>query len=111
MDKNTILTVYDKVSGVMGLMVLAAEASDWDRLTELQPQCKAYVDTLRISDHHEGLTDEEIEHKMFLIRKILDDDRRIRELTEPWMKQLADLLGHSVTSRKVNQAYGLNAVS
>lgn len=111
MDKKAILLVYDKISAVMDLMVQAAEASNWDALTELETQCSAYVDALKTSDHHDGLTEDEGEYKMQVIRKILEDDRKIRDLTEPWMKRLSELISHSSTSRKVNQAYGLNAAS
>ena len=105
MDKNAIITVYEKVSGVMGLMVQAAEASEWDMLTELESQCSAYVDVLKTSDSHEGLTEDEAMHKISIIRKILDDDRRIRELTEPRIKELGDLIRHTATERKINRAY------
>jgi len=111
MDKRAILVVYDKVSGMMDLMVEAAEAQDWQVLTELESQCSAYVDTLRMSDSHDDLTKDEMVYKMTIIQKILDDDRRIRKLTEPWMKQLTDLIHRSATSRKVNRAYGMNLVS
>lgn len=111
MDKKAILAVYEKVSGVMSLMVKAAEAKDWDIVTELEPQCTAYVSALRTSDHHDGLTDDEMEYKMSMIQKILDDDRRIRELTQPWMKELTDMIHSSANSRKVNRAYGTNMAS
>lgn len=111
MDKKAILAVYDKVSGVMGLMLQAAEAADWDTVTELGPQCTAYMDALRTSDNHEGLTEEEMEYKMSVIRKILDDDRRIRELAQPWMKELGDLIHSSSNTRKINRAYGANMAS
>lgn len=108
MDKKAILAVYEKVAGVMSLMVQAAESSDWDQVTALEPACSAYVDSLRSSDHHEGLTDDELQYKMAVIRKILDDDRRIRELADPWMKQLTGMIHSSATSRKVNRAYSTN---
>lgn len=105
MDKHAIMTVYEKVSGVMGLMVQAAEASEWDMLTELESQCAAYVDVLKSGDSHEGLTSDEMEHKIKVIQKILDDDLRIRELTESRMKELGELIRHSSTTRKLNRAY------
>lgn len=111
MEKDAILTVYEKVSAVTGLMVQAAEAADWDMLTELGPQCAAYVDALRAGDSHEGLTGEEAEYKMGVIRKILEDDRRIRDLAAPRMRELGDLVHSSATSRRINRAYiGANMI-
>ena len=111
MEKSVILSVYEKVSGVMGLMVQAAEEKDWDRLIELETHCSSYMDTLRFGDHHDDLTVEELQYKMDLIRKILNDDRKIREQTEPWMKELSDLIRHSSTARKINHAYGSSNIS
>jgi len=111
MDKEAILAVYEKVSGVMGLMVQAAQANDWDTLIELDMSCSSYMEILRSDDNHEGLSEEELQHKMQMIQKILDDGRKIRELTEPWMKELSGFINHSTTSRKVNQAYGFNNVN
>ncbi len=110
MDKNAIITVYEKVSGVMDLMVQAAEANEWDMLTELESQCSAYVSVLKTNDSHEGLSEDEARHKISIIQKILDDDRRIRELTEPRIKELGDLIRHSATARKVNRAYRANVI-
>ena len=111
MKKSVILSVYEKVSTVMGMMVQAAEEKDWDRLIELESHCSSYMDTLRFGDHHDGLTAEELQYKMNVIRKILDDDKKIREYTEPWMKELSGLISHSFTARKVNQAYGSSNIS
>jgi len=111
MDKKAIFSVYEKVAGVMNLMVQAAEASDWDAVTALEPQCSAYVGALRTTDHHDDLTEEEMQYKMRVIQKILDDDRRIRELAQPWMKELSDLIHSSSNSRKIYRAYGASMAS
>jgi flagellar protein FliT len=111
MEKEAILAVYEKISGVMNLMVQAAEASDWDALTELEGHCSSYMDTLRLNDHHDGLSEKEVQYKMEVIQKILDDDRKIRELTEPWLKKLSELINHSANSRKVSQAYGFSSIN
>ncbi|WAW09552.1 flagellar protein FliT [Oxalobacter vibrioformis] len=105
MDKHVIMAVYDKISAVMSLMVQAAEMNDWDTLVDLELQCSTYVNTLRAGDHHDGLTEDEIQLKMDMIQRILEDDRRIRELADPRMKELSDLIYHSATTRKVQQAY------
>jgi hypothetical protein len=40
-----------------------------------------------------------------LIRGVLDDDAEIRLLVEPWLAQLADLIGHTGHQRRLSQAY------
>lgn len=105
MDKQEILSFYDKILAVMELMVKAAEDGDWDSVATLEPQCSAYIDVLRSKDHHEGLTEEESSYKMNLIQKILDDDSRIQELMRHRMDELTDLIQHTATSRKVHRVY------
>ena len=108
MDSKAILVLYDKVSALTGLMVQAAEKGDWDALAELELQSSPYLDTLQVNDHNNDLTDDEIEHKMQLIQKILDDNQHIRELTESGMKELSSMINSSEKARQVNRAYSLN---
>jgi len=46
------------------------------------------------------------EQKVRMIKKILADDKEIRDITEPWMAELAELIKSNSTSRKLNQTYG-----
>ncbi len=52
------------------------------------------------------LTGESRVRKVQIIKKILADDREIRNLTEPWMAQLSRLINSTGTERKLSQAYG-----
>ena len=40
------------------------------------------------------------------LKKILADDKEIRDITEPWMAQLSDLMKNSSTNRKLSNTYG-----
>ena len=65
----------------------AAAASDWDRLRPLEQQCAACVRQLK--DNGDGpLAGQERARKVEAIRKMLDSDRKIRDLTPPWMAKL-----------------------
>jgi flagellar protein FliT len=46
------------------------------------------------------------QRKVDLLRKILDDDRRIRDLTSPWMAHLSAMIGNTTTQRRLANAYG-----
>ena len=48
----------------------------------------------------------EREQKIELIRKMLNADRQIRDLTMPWMAQLSKLINSTGTERRVVNAYG-----
>lgn len=42
-----------------------------------------------------------------LIKQILEDDRKIRDLTMPWMAQLSKLINSTGTERRLANAYGV----
>lgn len=46
------------------------------------------------------------QRKVALIKQILEDDRKIRDLTMPWMAQLSKLINSTGTERRLANAYG-----
>ena len=106
MTSQEVLAVYTTMAKLTGQMVAAAEAGDWDRLTLLEQRCAAHTRTLKEQEPPQPLRGAERERKIELIRQMLVDDRRIRDLTMPWMAQLSALIGHTRTERRVVNAYG-----
>jgi flagellar protein FliT len=107
MTSEDILTVYESVADLTGQMLAAADSSDWERLVALEQQCSARVSTLRASEAGQPLTATARQRKVALIKKVLADDRRIRDLTEPWMAQLSKLINNNGTQRRLANAYGV----
>lgn len=108
MSSLEMMSVYEKVSLITGRMLDAARNSDWDELASLEEQCSACIDVLRAKDSHGLLPESERQRKVGVIRKILDDDRQIREIVTPWMTHLSALINSSGTERRLNRAYGMN---
>ena len=111
MDHQAIMMIYEEISSFTNRMLEAASNNDWDSLESLEKECSSRIIVLKKYDNNDAnmlLTQEELQKKMDLIRKILDDDRQIREITEPWMKKLSELIHHSSVSRKLSQTYGRN---
>jgi len=106
MTSQEVVTVYETMVGITEQMVLAAESSDWDRLVVLEQQCSAYTQQLKESEPPAPLAGANRERKVRAIRQMLDDDRRIRDLTMPWMAQLSALISNSGNQRRVSHAYG-----
>jgi flagellar protein FliT len=105
MTSHEILAVYDSMAAISGHMLQAATDSDWDRLVVLEQQCAACV--RRLQDHGpQALEGAEREQKLGAIRKILEDDRKIRDLTMPWMAKLSALISNTGTERRLARAYG-----
>lgn len=105
MEGKNIIAGYEALSRLTEDMLLAAQGGDWDRLTSLEPDCREVVDRLMIHTPGVELSDSEQQCKLDLIRRILANDARIRELAEPQLAKLLNLLRCTDTSRKLARAY------
>lgn len=108
MNSEEIISVYESVADITGQMLAAARSSDWERLAMLESRCASHVRTLEKGEPGSTLSGEMRERKLAIIQKILADDREIRNITEPWMAQLASLMNNTSTERKLSMAYGMN---
>lgn len=103
------LSIYEDMVLLSAQMVEAARSADWPLLSTLEVRCSSHIARLKrnVADASHSDDANTREHKVALIKKILDDDRTIRSLTEPWMKQLSNLMKNTNTERKLIQAYGI----
>ena len=106
MTSQQVLAAYEAMADITEQMVHAASASDWDRLVLLEQQCAAHVRQLKDSEAPLALTGANREKKVDAIRKMLDDDRKIRDLTVPWMARLSALISSNGAERRLAGAYG-----
>lgn len=106
MTSQEVVSVYETMVGLTAQMLNAASASDWDQLVVLEQQCAAHVRTLKDSEPPAPLVGESRTRKVEAIRKMLDDDRKIRDLTMPWMAQLSALMNNAGAERRLARAYG-----
>jgi flagellar protein FliT len=106
MTNQEILAVYEDMSLLMGQMLDAANKSDWDALILLEKQCAAHVATLKLHDQTpEALEESSRLRKIDLIKKLLNDDRQIRDLITPWMAHLSALMGNTRIQAQAFKAY------
>jgi flagellar protein FliT len=106
MTGQEVLREYAAVAELTGQMLAAAEAGDWDHLVSLERACTAHVDVLKSGEATVELNPSGRQAKIDCIRRILADDRKIRDLTMPWMAQLSALINNSGTQRRLANAYG-----
>jgi flagellar protein FliT len=102
-----IVSVYEAMVGIADQMLDAASAADWDRLAQLELQCAACVRQLKASGDGQPLAGQEKVRKVNAIRRMLDADRKIRDLTQPWMAKLSAMINNKATERRVARAYGV----
>ena len=106
MTCEEILSSYEALGRLTGEMLRAARSDEWDRLVELEKSCSVYVSRLR-DGGEVALNAAGRERKVVLIRQILDDDRKIRDLTQPWMARLTALINNNKVERRIAHAYGV----
>ncbi|CAL62021.1 putative flagellar protein FliT [Herminiimonas arsenicoxydans] len=108
MNEQEVIHLYENVATITQQMLSAAREGDWDRLAALETRCSDQVSILKSGEPPVPLTGVVRERKVAIIKKILDDDREIRNLTQPWMEQLSRMINSTGTERRLNQAYGPN---
>lgn len=105
MQEERLIDSYKSISNLTGEMVMAASAGDWDGLTQLELTCRAKVEQLKSRKEGVMMDSGDKKQKVEVLKKILADDARIRQLTEPWMNSLHSILTASNKSKLVAKAY------
>jgi len=107
MSQQEVVSTYETMVGITERMLEAATASEWDLLSELEQECALYARRLQANEGAQPLAGQERQRKVSAIRRMLDADRRIRDLTTPWMAHLSSLINSTSTERRVVRAYGV----
>lgn len=106
MTSQEVLSMYESMVGLTEQMVAAASSSDWDRLVELESRCATCVEALRQNEAAIALNADSRLRKIEYIKRLLADDRKIRDLTMPWMAQLSAMISNTGTQRRLSSTYG-----
>lgn len=104
-DSEQNLELYEAVAQMTDRMLAAAHAGEWDQLTVLESECSALVARIAAVNDAVSLPVDSRVRKVKIIRRILADDRAIRDLISPWMAELAARINSSSTSRKLTTTY------
>ena len=106
MNEQEVIYLYENVANITTEMLAAAREGDWDRLVALENRCSDQVSILKTGEAPAVLTGASRERKVEILKKILADDREIRNITQPWMQKLSLLINSTGAERKLNHAYG-----
>ena len=106
MDEQQTLATYERIACLTGQMLHAAEASQWDRLSALEQDCRAlFAPLIAEPDRELPRSLEYRQRKAELLRWILAEDARIRALVEPRLEELSTLLGATRRKQQLDHAY------
>jgi len=105
MTSNEMITTYESLSELTGTMLNAAREGEWDHLATLEQRCQVYVGSL-MKAAPVLLNENEQRTKIAIIRTILQNDAKIRALTEPRMNELQQRLHMTRSGQRSVDAYG-----
>ena len=106
LNNDQVLALYETLSQISAQMLTAARAHDWEELDALGTRYVRETETIKAETPCDALTRVQRLKKGQIIREILDNDRAIRDITQPWMRELQALMNQVGTQRKLQQAYG-----
>ena len=99
MTSNDVLSIYENIAGLTNQMVVAARSSDWDGLSKLEGQCATEARGVAASPAPALSGGAPRMRKIDMLKQILANDREIRNITEPWMAQLSNVMQAPQASR------------
>ena len=108
MNGAEVISLYESVADLTDQMLVAARQEDWVLLSKLEADCAHVVNALKTMEASVKLTEDRRERKIKILKKILADDKDIRNLTDPGLKKLSALIQNTSTERKLASAYGVN---
>lgn len=98
--------VYESMALLTEQMLAAASSGEWDQFEQLERRVAAHVASLKQGEPALRLEGQQRQRKVTIIKKLLDDDRKIRDLVTPWMAQLSSMINSAGAERRLHQTYG-----
>lgn len=108
MNSKELILIYENVAEITAQMLDAALEGDWQLLSRLEERCSMQVQAIKDDDTPVELARDEREKKVKVLQRILADDRKIRDITQPRLAQLSEMMRHSSTQNKLARAYKLD---
>jgi len=89
---SPLLNYYEAIEKASQEMLDAARAGNWDEVLKLEGACALLISQLKTTASSQSLGDDELQFKSRIMQRILINDAEIRQLAEPWLEELDDLL-------------------
>ena len=87
-----LLDYYEAIERASQDMLDAARHGHWDRVLKLEGACAVLIAQLKQTAAARPLGADEAQFKSRIMQRILAHDVEIRQLAEPWLEDLDDLL-------------------
>jgi flagellar protein FliT len=100
-ERCSMIQHYEAIAASSRRMLDAARRDDWDQVSREEDRCRNLISGLKQAGAT-GASPIGRRQRLALLRTMLADDAEIREISEPWLRQLEALLagrGGRVTQR------------
>ena len=89
---SALMHYYQAIEKASQDMLEAARAGNWDHVLKLEGACALLISQLKSSAAKQPLGEDEAQFKSRIMQRILINDAEIRQLAEPWLEDLDQLL-------------------
>jgi len=89
---TSLLSYYQAIEKASQEMLDAARQGNWDHVLKLEGACALLISQLKHQAAEKPLGEDEAQFKSRIMQRILVNDAEIRQLAEPWLDDLDDLL-------------------
>lgn len=93
-----LLTYYEAIERASQDMLDAARGGNWDEVVKLEGACAVLIAQLKHAAGRRPLAAEEAQLKSRIMQRILVNDAEIRQLAEPWLEELDQILAGRPTT-------------
>lgn len=91
--KTNLLSFYEAIEQASADMLCAARDGNWDEVVKLEGACVLLISQLKQAASNDSLSNAGAQRKARIMHRILVNDAEVRQLAEPWLDQLDQLLG------------------
>ena len=88
----SLLNFYEAIEKASSDMLEAAREGNWDHVVKLEGACALLISQLKHAASEQSLGAEEAQLKSRIMQRILINDAEIRQLAEPWLEDLDNML-------------------
>ena len=89
---SALLQYYQAIEEASQNMLEAARQGNWDQVLKLEGACALLITQLKHQAAAKPLGQDEAQFKSRIMQRILVNDAEIRQLAEPWLDNLDELL-------------------
>ena len=87
-----LLNYYEAIERASQDMLEAARGGNWDQVVKLEGACAVLIAQLKHAAAQQPLQAEAAQLKSRIMQRILVNDAEIRQLAEPWLEDLEQIL-------------------